>query len=218
MTLTNVQSHGDNFENEIHLAVHGKPKKEYEKLIKGGHIAELDIEKGILADFNGSVKATKTNSVGGGDIIRQYKGTKVLDITFIIGRYNQITKKIKEYDKIYEFYINPTHWDLLWNGMQLATLKKFDSYVKSIPKGKEGQLANQKLWKEKRETIYENEGRGLMSINAKIDSKKQRRVQCEFNIKEMIVSGIPYKIFTEEYRGINLPYVQDNSLARTFNK
>ena len=75
MEATNVQAHGDDFENEIHLAVHGKTKKEYEKLIKGGHIAELDIKKGVLADFNGSVKATNTNSVGCGDIIRQYNGT-----------------------------------------------------------------------------------------------------------------------------------------------
>ena len=216
MEATNVQAHGDDFENEIHLAVHGKTKKEYEKLIKGGHIAELDIKKGVLADFNGSVKATKTNSVGGGDIIRQYKGTKVLDIIFIIGKYNQITKKIKEYDKIYEFYINPTHWDLLWSGIQLDTLENFDSYVKSIPRGKEAQLAHQDLWKEKRENIYEKEDRGLMSINAKIDSKGQRRVQCGFNIKEMIKADIPHKIFTEEYRGISLPYFQESG-PRTFN-
>ena len=31
-----VQEHGNDFENQIHLANHGTPKSEYEKLIEGG--------------------------------------------------------------------------------------------------------------------------------------------------------------------------------------
>ena len=57
-----------------------------------------------------------------------------------------------------------------------------------------------------------------MSIDAKVDSGKQRRVQCSFKIKKMIEAGIPYQEFTDEYRGILLPYIYDKSPARTFNK
>ena len=46
-----------------------------------------------------------------------------------------------------------------------------------------------------------------MSINAKIDGKKQRRVQCGFNIKKMIKAGIPYKVYTKKYKNIDLPYI-----------
>ena len=31
-----------------------------------------------------------------------------------------------------------------------------------------------------------------MKINPKVDSKKQRRVQCSFKLDEMLVSGIKY--------------------------
>jgi len=214
--FVNVQAHGDGFENEIHLAVHGKTKREYEQLIEGGHIAKFDIVKGTLSTFNGSVKVTKGHKVGCGDIIRMYTGTKDNIIIFIIGVWEQASKKVKEYNKVYEFYIDPSHHSLLWKDMQLDTLEKFDNYVKSIPHGKESQLANQKLWKEKRKNIYDLEGQGLMSIDAKIDSKKQRRVQCGFDIEEMMESGIPYTIFTKEYRGISLPYIQNNTPARVF--
>ena len=215
---TNVQSHGDNFENEIHLAVHGKTKKEYETLIEGGYTAKFDIAKGVLADFNGSVKVTNGNSIGCGDIIRMYEGTKGNDITFIVGVWQQTAKKVKTYSTIYEFYLDPSHHNTLWGNIKLKTLKKFDSYVKNIPHGKKGQSDNKKLWKQKKQNIYASEGRGLVDINAKIDSKTQRRVQCAFKIKDLIESGIPYKKFTKTYRGISLPYIQDKSPARTFNK
>ena len=218
MSLTNVQAHGNNFENEIHLAVHGKTKKEYEKLIEGGHISKFDIVEGTLADFNGSVKTAKGNGVGCGDIRRMYEGTKGNTITFIVGVWKQTGKKVKTFSTIYEFYIDPSHHNVLWEGMKLNTLSKFDCYIKSIPHGKKGQKANQKLWKEKRADIYHEEGKGLMSIDAKVDSEKQRRVQCSFKIKKMIEAGIPHQEFTDEYRGILLPYIYDKSPARTFNK
>jgi len=217
MIYTNVQGHGDDFENKIHIVVHGKTKKEYETLIEGGYISKFDIVKGILATFNGSVKVTNGNGVGCGDILRMYKGTQDNEIIFIVGVWKQISKKVKEYNKVYEFYIDPSYHNLLWGGMQLYTLENFNSYVKNISYGKKGQLLNQKLWKEKRKNIYDWEGRGLMSIDAKIDSKNQRRVQCSFKIKEMIKVGISYKEFVDEYRGISLPYIQDNAPARTFN-
>ncbi|MDP7366127.1 MAG: hypothetical protein QGH83_02520 [Candidatus Pacebacteria bacterium] len=199
------QKHGNDFENEIHLAVHGKTKKEYEQLLPGGHIAELDIQKGVLSNFNGSVKVTGKKSVACGDLLRMYTNTKQLDITVIIGKWDRVGSMKKEYRKIYEFYLNPPYSDLLWGGMQFDTLQEFTNYVRTIPYGKKSQLANQKRWKAKRDNIYESEGKGLMSMNAKIDSGVQRRVQCSFKIDDMIKYGISHKIFTKEYRGIDLP-------------
>ena len=47
----------------------------------------------------------------------------------------------------------------------------------------------------------------FIAINAKIDGKKQRRVQCGFKIEEMIAAGIPYKVYTNQYKNIDLPYL-----------
>ncbi len=218
MKSTNVQGHGDEFENQIHLAVHGKSKKEYETLIEGGYTAKFDIVKGTLSTFNGSVKVTNGNGVGCGDIVRMWQGTRHNDITFIVGVWEQTSKKVKTYSVIYEFYLDPSHHKVLWSGIKLGTLKKFDAYVKSIPHGKAGQSANKKLWKQKRQNIHNKEGKGIIGIAAKVDSKTQRRVQCTLGIQDLIDSDVPYKKYTKTYRGISLPFIQRKSPARTFNK
>lgn len=221
--LTNAsQQHGIDFENQIHLALHGTPKEEYERLIEGGYTAVFDIVKGIKdIDFNGSIKVTGGNGVACGDIVRMYNHTSGDDATpytLIVGRYTQVTKTIKEYHIIYEFYIKPEHHSILWGSMQLNTIEEFVNYVKNIPHGKEAQLENKKLWKDKRQHIYENEGSGLMTINAKIDSRSQRRTQASLNIKFLKESDIPFKKYTQEYRGFVLPYIQENAPKRKLNK
>ena len=216
------QQHGIDFENQIHLSLHGTPKDEYERLISGGYTAVFDIVKGIKdIDFNGSIKVTGNNGIGCGDIVRMYKHTNgdgATPFTMIVGLYTQVTKTIKEYHTIYEFYIKPKHHSILWADMKLDTIEEFVDYVKNIPHGKEAQLENKKLWKEKRQHIYENEGSGLMSINAKIDSKTQRRTQAGLNINNLIESNIPSKKYTKEYRGLVLPYIQKNAPKRKFKK
>jgi len=216
------QQHGIDFENQIHLALHGTPKEKYERLIEGGYTAVFDIVKGIKdIDFNGSIKVTGGNGVGCGDIVRMYNHTSGADatpFTMIVGLYTQSTKTIKEYHTIYEFYIKPEHHSILWGGMQLNTIEEFVNYVKNIPHGKEAQLENKKLWKDKRQHIYENEGSGLMTINAKIDSRSQRRTQSGFNINLLEASAIPSKKYTQEYRGLVLPYIQENAPKRKRNK
>jgi hypothetical protein len=196
------QQHGLDFEDEIHRVVHGLSKKEYEKHVEGGPTAVFDIQKGCGgAALNAHIKATGSNAVGGSDLLRMYESTQKYSLTFIIGKYTQ-RMGAKEVFEIYEFYLDASQHHLLWGGMQFDTLEKFVTWVKNIRPGKAAQLTHQPLWKAKRATIYADEGQGVMSINAKIDSKSQRRVQCGFRIQDMIGVGIPYKKFTSEYRGI----------------
>ncbi len=56
----------------------------------------------------------------------------------------------------------------------------------------------------------------LMKIDAKIDSKNQRRVQCSVKIDDLINAGLTVTKYTDNYHTIKLPYVQD-SKPRTFN-
>ena len=49
-----------------------------------------------------------------------------------------------------------------------------------------------------------------MSIHPKVDSKKQRRVQCSFNIDKLVESGVEYSV-----RPIRITV---ESKTRTFNK
>ena len=207
MKYTNRQSHGNDFEDRIHLAEHGRTKEEYEKLIPNGYTAELDLVSGVEVDFNGSVKTTCQPAVDCGDIKRMYENTKNKNIKFIIGKHRKVDSNTKSFDKIYVFEYNKSHFSLLWANQSLDTLQAFVDYVVNVPFGRKGQQDNQRLWKKKRSEIYKSEGRGLMSINAKIDGKKQRRVQCGFKIEEIIAAGIPYKVYTNQYKNIDLPYL-----------
>ena len=74
--------------------------------------------------------------------------------------------------------------------MKYEQVKNFVNYVKNIPHGKEAQkntLVKRSILQEQIQSKT-----SLMKINPKVDSKKQRRVQCYFKLDEMLVSGIKY--------------------------
>ena len=85
---------------------------------------------------------------------------------------------------------------------------QFVNFVRAIPPGKGGQKNTLKERNILKEQIQCKNS--LMKINPKVDSKNQRRVQCSFKLKEMLLSGIPYI-----KKDINI-IIQ--SKKRTFNK
>lgn len=209
-----VQSHGVAFEDEVILAITGVPKKEYQLLIEGAYVASLDIFKGIRSDKDYSIKVTGGKGIGCGDIIRFMKHCKDTDFTMIVGCWKQQGPK-KIYREIYEFHFTPDLFKTIWGEITLDVIKPFVDYVKSIPEGKEAQMANRKEWKHRRAEIFANYSKGLASIDAKIDSKNQRRVQCSLSL-DGLIEHVPYVKYTKEYNGIKLPYEQESG-RRTFS-
>lgn len=171
-----------------------------------------DIPAGTYVSNNGvnvvtknvSCKATKDNSVDCGDISRFFnETTKDEDLEIVVGEYEK-SGNVASFNKITVFSISKEHQKTLWGGISSGVLNEFDEYVKSIPHGRAGQEANIQVWKDKRQAIYDTYNQGKMKIAAKIDKKKQRRVQCTFNIKDMIEAGIPYDVYTDQYEGIKI--------------
>jgi hypothetical protein len=221
--MTASQNHGFIFENEVIQKITGMPKKEYEKLIPNGYTSPLDLHKGIGGcNFNGSIKSTKSDGIGCGDILTLIDHVSSKEFKLIIGSFKQKTKNTKSFNTVYEFFINPGTAKVILGDLYnvseaLKAIEDFDSYVKSIPKGEEAQQQNSELWKTKRDFIKTNHDIGLLSIDAKIDSKNQRRVQCSLKIKNLIGCGIDYIKHTVNYEGIELPY-GINSFRRSFKK
>lgn len=211
-----VQNHGLLFENEVIKALTGLSKVEYQRLLPGSYTTSMDISKGYHSENDYSVKVTGNNGVGCGDILRFFKHCRDGEFTMVVGRWKQAGPSRKVYYEIYEFYLKPENHSVLFAELEEKPLAEFVDYVKSIPYGKEAQLANRKLWKSKRNDLYETYGKGLVSIDAKIDSKTQRRVQCSVKIPDMISAGIQYKKYTLSFKGINLPYEQKSS-PRSFS-
>ena len=208
-----VQNHGVLFEDNVIRAITGLSKDEYQNKLENAYTASMDVVKGIESEADYSIKVSKDGkSIGCGDLLRFMRHSRDGEFIMVVGAWQQVTPTVKRYDCIYEFDIKPEYYKLLWGGITEEAVLPFVDYVKSIPPGKEGQLAHQRLWKQKRKETYDTYGQGLCKIDAKVDSKKQRRVQAGLKIKDLIATKeITHRKYETEYKGIKLPYEQDSS-------
>jgi hypothetical protein len=184
--MEEVQAHGNKFEDLKIRELTGLSKKEYDKLKPNGYTSSLDLVKGIIVPYNASIKATGRNSVDCADILKRMQEK---DYRLIVGCYKQQGPN-KVFHTEYEFLITPEDYDELWGNMTYESVKSFVDYVKSIPDGREAQRStskSRKMLKEQVQCIN-----ALMSINPKVDSKTQRRVQCSFKLDKMLHSEIKY--------------------------
>ena len=203
--MAEVQSHGNDFEDLIITELTGKTKKEYDSLKgKDGYTSAMDIVKGIYYYKDVSIKTTNCNKVDCGDILRRMSEK---EYEVIVGQYRQ-NGGYKVIHTQYTFKIKPEDYDKLWGNMKYELVEEYDTFIKSIPAGREAQ----QLTKEER-TLRKNNiacKDALMVIHPKVDSKKQRRVQCSFKIDEMVAAGVEYT-----KKDVNITI---KSSARKFNK
>jgi len=183
-----VQAHGNHYEDLKTREITGLSKAEYDALKTNGYTSGMDIEKGLLSISDYSIKTTKGNKVDCGDILRRRQET---DYNLVVGVYSQCDD-YKVFHTEYTFFIRPEHESMLWGKMNYNKLAEYVDYIKNIPAGKEAQQETKA-----ERTILKNcitDKNALMAIHPKVDSKKQRRVQCSVKISELMTSGIEYKV------------------------
>jgi hypothetical protein len=189
-----VQAHGNSYESDVIKKRTGYTKDEYDALKGGGYTDEFDLVDGIVVDYNGSVKSTGSNTICCGDIQKKMEHQ---EYNLIVGQYVQVGD-IKTFHTEYEFYITPSDYDVLWGKMKKENIDAFVSYIKSITKSKEAQQETKLSRKVFKEEIEDKSA--LYVINPKVDSKKQRRVQCSLKINELIAAGIKYEQRSVDYQ------------------
>ena len=199
-----VQAHGHYFEDLKIRELTGFSKDEYDSMKDNGYTSSMDIVKGLHSDRDVSIKTAKGRKVDCGDILRRRSET---EYDIIIGVWDQVGDR-KIFHTEYTFHIKPEHETLLWGRMSYEKLREFNEYIKSIPEGRTAQQET-KVERQVLKTITEDAD-AQMKIHPKVDSKKQRRVQCSFNIDKLIRAGVEY-----EARPIRLTV---DSKTRTFNK
>ena len=213
-----VQSHGIVFEDTIIHSITGMPKEQYQTLLENSYTHSMDIVKGLHSDHDYSIKVSKNGTgIGCGDILRFMDHTLTNPFIMVVGSWRQKDQSVKVYTDIYEFYLEPKHNHLLWANLTRDALEPFVKWVKAIPPFSQGQAQARQEWKNRRAELYAQYGKGLVRIDAKIDSKKQRRVQCSIKLAELISAGIPYTKYSSDYQGIHLPHEQKSS-PRSFQK
>lgn len=207
--MAEVQHHGNTYEDIKIREYTGLSKKEYDKLKKSemgisGYTSPHDLVSGLLVDFDGSIKSTGSNSICCGDVILRMKSK---EYKLIVGVYEQIDK-IKRFHTEYIFHITNDDYVKLWGNMSIETVGSFVDFVKSIPQGSSGQKDTLDQRNILQEQVQCKES--LFIINPKVDSKKQRRVQCSLKLDKLLVSGIKY-----EKRELDISI---QSSRRKFNK
>ena len=203
--MAEVQAHGNKYEDYKIRRLTGYSKEDYDKLKKNGYTSVFDLVKGLHVDFDGGIKkTTSSNTICCSDIQRMYGHG---DYTLIVGVYDQVNNK-KVFHTEYEFYIKKEDFSKLWGDTSVEKLNEYVDKVKSIEHGKEAQAEYQKVAEVWKQSVADDNA--LFVINPKVDSKKQRRVQCSLHIDRLIAAGIDYDKRSIDYTVI--------SSRRKFNK
>ena len=182
-----VQAHGNYYEDLKTRQITGLSKAEYDALKENGYTSGMDIMKGLMSPYDYSIKTSKGNTVDCGDILRRRQET---DYNLVVGCYSQVGDNKVFYSE-YTFYIRPEHEQKIWGRMNYNQLAEYVDYIKNIPAGKEAQQETKT-----ERTVLKNcieDKNALMKIHPKVDSKKQRRVQCSLKMSDLIKARIPYK-------------------------
>ncbi|MFH1402112.1 MAG: hypothetical protein ABIG87_00625 [Patescibacteria group bacterium] len=199
--MSEEQEHGFIFENWV------KKILGVEKLASN-YTQKWDIpnETPISVKFMGL-----TNALEFGSTVRIWEIDE--PFTLVIGRWKQngdkkIIKSIDEIDITLEIL------NKMRGKIKLEEIKEFDQKIKKFSAGKDGQAEGiefAKNWKSERKDKI-----GLLTITHKIDSKSQRRIQCNLNYKNYVeLFGIPS--FETKFRDNNFDQ-EINHPARIFNK
>lgn len=169
--MTEVQKHGFIFENWV-KGVLGVKKLASKYTQKWDIPGETPI----------SVKCMGlTNALEFGSSVRMWEINETF--TIVVGRWKQVKNK-KTIKSIDEIDITPEILIKMRGKITLEEIKDFNNKIKFFPAGKDGQkkgIEFAQKWKKDRKNKM-----GLLTITHKIDSKKQRRIQCNLNYANYI--------------------------------
>ena len=213
--MVEVQSHGFSFEKWARDTIFDGYTGNY--MQKWDIPPEYNQHESLPIDYQNipvSVKTAKFGSpIGLGDILRQRNINE--PFLMIVGFWRQRTSSEKWFEDIGCIKFTPSVWDSLWGNLSLQKLSDLDKIVKDLDSH---YSVIRKKAQEMKAMISADSG-SQITINPKIDSKKQRRVQCSlpFHVFWKCVGREPHIHQAPELFGF--PF--DNpilSSARTFNQ
>jgi hypothetical protein len=164
-----VQNHGVVFEQWIR-------DQFFEGYKPSSYTQKWDVPASQNKRFGGipvNPKATKyKGSVDLGDAIRQYQ----IDEPFwlVIGYWQQHESK-KRFVNVVATRVEPEVWKSMWGEVTLADLRALDALIKQTPDAREARKLAAQM---KRQPPFSS---SIISLNPKIDSYKQRRLQASLS-------------------------------------
>lgn len=175
--------------------------------------ADLDRENGLPT----SVKTTQKTAVGLGDARSIWKLVTEEPFRMVVGRYGQFTET-KVFGEIIEIVIEPRLATELLGSITLDEVAALHDGIGLENFHDGGHAAARRF--AKREVARLKPRRGLISLNPKIDSARQRRLQCSLDVLRLAdvvrKSGGLVKIHSRLYGDLALPFAI-RSDARCFS-
>lgn len=142
-------------------------------------------------------------------------------VVLVVGLYAQVGMD-KVFHTIYEFQfeLDAAQRTKLYGSVSLLEVSDFHNGLKTFGPGAEAGKLGQKWARETKKPLKRR--LGVIQLNQKIDSKRQRRLQCSAKLIDLEQACTSHLRFTEaspgDYRGLKLPYTVFNSSSRELGR
>lgn len=201
---SNNQRHGKVFENLIKaangiftLAAADRQRAPNERF---DIAADDDIKFGLPT----SIKSTGGNTIALSDARLFWQSFDFSPYRLLVGTYRQ-EGRIKVFETIHEMILRDKYRTDLLGGISESKINEFHDTLQSFPAGPEGQ-SRASMWAQERKQALKPDV-GLVTLNPKIDSKNQRRLQCSIRLTELIetLDDDDHTLHTEDFGSLILP-------------
>jgi hypothetical protein len=189
MEFTQSQGHGLFWDSQIRDIVFnlGVCKNDTKK-------NDIDaFENKFNSNENVSIKTAAGRGVGFGDIIRFFNQDFTQQNTLLLLCYNQVGGK-KTIQEVIEFNMTKEVRDYLFGDLTLDQIQSYVDFVKSIPNGKVSSDVKKQYKNLKKQLTKDFNVK--ISINPKVDSSSQRRVQCSVSKIDTLLNQFPHLVIS----------------------
>lgn len=199
--MSKSQGHGNDFEARIKSSGGISSRVAATRVVPSFDIlGKDDTEHG----YPTSIKSTGSARIDLADARRFWNSFDYAPYRIIVGKYDQ-KGTIKKFVKIHEFIIQEDHRRVFCGSVNYDEIRSFHEDI-SLSKFPEGQHEEARERAQELKSSLEDR-LGLVMLNRKIDSKRQRRLQCSVNLPEMIDElKESYVLHTGSFGSLKLPF------------
>ena len=197
------QMHGKAFENMIKSAngifTHAAADRERSP----NQMFDIDAGDDLMRGIPTSIKSTGTTTIALSDARKFWESFTLSPFRMVVGKYKQ-EEGIKQFYEVHEFVVLPEHSQAFLGDVSLEQIKDFHNAfsLEKFPLGKhsDARALAQAIKSGLKDKL------GIVSLNPKIDSKKQRRLQCSVRLADAIaVMEGNHTIYEDNFGMVKLP-------------
>lgn len=212
--MASNQLHGKKFEDVVKSTFSGASDNKRKSTSIFDIESFYDKDKGL----NTSIK-TKKKRKNNNEVFELADARRIFsfdeDYRMLVGLHEQKGDR-KEFGVIIEYIIKKENLEKLRGCLSYDEVEKFHSDISSFEAGKEGQKKGRTYCKNNKPDLQK---RTLITLNPKIDSKNQRRLQCSIK-RKVLEDALPDEqiiVHDDTYKDLVLPIVIV-SKQRTFKE